>query len=87
VVAFDTAGCPALLTGKELDAWIAYARGLEVEDTSQGPRPSFTEMRARIGSEGAGEDAGESTASHQPHRHLAETAMLPCLLYILSAGL
>jgi hypothetical protein len=28
VVAFGTAGCPALLTGKELDAWIAYAREL-----------------------------------------------------------
>jgi hypothetical protein len=37
VVAFDTAGCPALLTGKELDAWIAYARELEGEDISQGP--------------------------------------------------
>ena len=47
VVAFDTAGCPALLTCKELDAWIAYARELEGEDTSGGP-PSFTEMRARI---------------------------------------
>jgi hypothetical protein len=47
VVAFDTAGCPALLTGKELDAWIAYARELEGEGTSQDP-PSFTEMRARI---------------------------------------
>jgi hypothetical protein len=41
VVAFDTAGCPALLTGKELDAWIAYARELEGEDDSQGPRPPF----------------------------------------------
>jgi hypothetical protein len=47
VVAFDTAGCPALLTGKELDAWIAYARELEGEDDNQDP-PSFTEMRARI---------------------------------------
>ena len=47
MVAFDTAGCPALLTGKELDAWIAYARELEGEGTSQDP-PSFTEMRARI---------------------------------------
>jgi hypothetical protein len=38
-----------LLTGKELDAWIAYAREseLEGEDDSQGP-PSFTEMRPRI---------------------------------------
>ena len=50
VVAFDTAGCPALLTGKELDAWIAYARELEGEDDNQDP-PSFTEMRARIGSD------------------------------------
>jgi hypothetical protein len=47
VVAFDTAGCPALLTGKELDAWIAYAKELEGEGTRQDP-PSFTEMRARI---------------------------------------
>jgi len=46
-VAFEMAGCPASLTGKELDAWIAYARELEGEDDSQGP-PSFTEMRARI---------------------------------------
>lgn len=36
-----------MLTGKELDAWIAYASELEGEGTSQGP-PSFTEMRARI---------------------------------------
>jgi hypothetical protein len=49
VVAFDTAGCQALLTGKELDAWIAYARELEGEGTRQNPpSPSFTEMRARI---------------------------------------
>jgi hypothetical protein len=48
VMAFDIAGCPALLTGKELDAWIAYyARELEGEGTRQDP-PSFTEMRARI---------------------------------------
>jgi hypothetical protein len=37
VVAFDTAGCPALLTGKELDAWFAYARELEGEGTRQDP--------------------------------------------------
>ena len=37
MVAFDTAGCPALLTGKELDAWIAYARELEGEDDNQDP--------------------------------------------------
>ena len=55
-VAFDTAGCPALLTGKELDAWIAYARELEGEDDSQGP-PFFH------GDEGSDcEGAGEGRA-------------------------
>ena len=41
-MAFDTAGCPALLTGKELDAWIAYA-GRELEgEGNRGRPPSFT---------------------------------------------
>jgi hypothetical protein len=37
VVAFDAAGCPALLTGKELDAWIAYARELGGVRTGRQP--------------------------------------------------